>query len=205
MSETGRTILRKRIALTWLGAGLAIAALHGFSAPLQAAAASLPSTIRLEVDASEAARKIFHARLVIPCSPGSLTLLYPKWIPGEHGPTGPVTDLAGLRFSSGGRAVPWSRDLVDMYALRVDVPKGSSTLEAELDYLSPSETEGFSGSASATAQLAVLSWNQLLLYPKGQSPDELRYEASLRLPPGWKFATALGMVSRYCAGAPPQS
>ncbi len=32
----------------------------------------------------------------MPVEPGPLTLLYPKYLPGEHGPTGPIADLAGL-------------------------------------------------------------------------------------------------------------
>ena len=50
-------------------------------------------TITLAVDASDAPRKMIHAQLRIPAKPGTLTLYYPKWIPGEHGPTGPITDL----------------------------------------------------------------------------------------------------------------
>jgi hypothetical protein len=52
--------------------------------------------VTLSVDASDAPRKMFHAQLRIPATPGTLTLYYPKWIPGEHGPTGPITDLTGL-------------------------------------------------------------------------------------------------------------
>src|SRR5258707_7070383 len=75
-------------------------------------AASGP-TIALSVDASEAPRKIFHAQLRIPAQPGTLTLYYPKWIPGEHGPTGPITDLTGLKFTAGGKTLQWRRDLLD--------------------------------------------------------------------------------------------
>src|ERR1700688_1537536 len=69
-------------------------------------------TITLSVDASEAPRKMLHALLRIPAKPGSLTLYYPKWIPGEHGPTGPITDLTGLKFTAGGKRVEWGRELV---------------------------------------------------------------------------------------------
>ncbi len=55
------------------------------------------------MDATEAPRKIFHARMTIPAKPGTLTLYYPKWIPGEHGPTGPIQDLAGLKFTANGK------------------------------------------------------------------------------------------------------
>jgi len=147
--------------------------------------------VLLEVDAREAPRKIFHSKLTIPVAPGALTLAYPKWIPGEHGPTGPIADLAGLRFSAAGKAVPWKRDPVDLYLFHLDVPAGADTIEAHLDYLSPAETGQFSSGASATANLTVVSWNQLLLYPVERKPDEILFAATIRLPVGWKWATAL--------------
>ncbi len=150
--------------------------------------------VTLEVDAREAPRKIFHARLAIPAKPGPLTLLYPKWVPGEHGPTGPITDLAGLKLTAGEKPVPWRRDSVDMYAFHCDVPAGAESIEATLDYLSPAQSGGFSSGSSATANLALLSWNQLLLYPEGARPDELEYRARLRLPAGWKYATSLSVA-----------
>ncbi len=79
-----------------------IAALVSFSLP--AAAAARPIT--LAVDASEAPRHILHARMVIPARPGPLTLRYPKWIPGEHAPTGPIQLRAGC--VSGGGAETFS-------------------------------------------------------------------------------------------------
>src|SRR4029077_7772663 len=86
------------------------------AAPLQPSAASKTPPILVEVDASEAPRKLYHVRLVIPAAPGAITLYYPKWIPGTHGPTGPIADLAGLKLQAGGKAVPWKRDDIDMYA-----------------------------------------------------------------------------------------
>src|SRR2546426_12690345 len=66
-------------------------------------------TITLSVDLGDAPRKIFHARMRIPVEPGPLSLSYPKWIPGEHGPTGPLTDLAGRRITAGGDTPPRAR------------------------------------------------------------------------------------------------
>jgi predicted metalloprotease with PDZ domain len=149
----------------------------------------------LDVDAREAPRKIFHAKLTIPAAPGALTLAYPKWIPGEHGPTGPIADLVGLRFTAAGKPVPWKRDPVDMYRIQLLVPAGADAIEAQLDYLSPAETGQFSSGASATANLALVSWNQLLLYPAERKPDEILFAAALRLPQGWKWATALERAS----------
>lgn len=157
-------------------------------------AADPPITIL--VDATRAPMHIFHARLSMPAAPGPMVLLYPKWLPGEHGPTGPIGDVAGLKFSAAGKALAWRRDPADMYAFHVDVPAGASALEVELDFLSPADTEGFTSGASATAELAVVSWNQLLLYPGGKSAGDLRCAASLRLPKGWSFGTALPVAKR---------
>jgi predicted metalloprotease with PDZ domain len=146
--------------------------------------------VSIEVDAREAPRKLFHARLTIPARPGPMTLLYPKWVPGDHGPTGPITDLAGLRIQARGQALPWRRDPVDMYAFQVDVPAGADAIEVALDYLSPADSSG-SQDLGATANLALISWNSLLLYPKEGRADEIAYAPSLKLPAGWKYATSL--------------
>src|ERR1700691_6687009 len=149
-------------------------------------------TIALSVDATDAPRKMLHAQLHIPAKPGTLTLYYPKWIPGEHGPTGPITDLTGLKFSASGKTLAWRRDLIDGFTFHVEVPPGESEVVANLDYASPASDEpGYSSSVSATEKLYILSWNTLLLYPAGYAADQLRYSASLRLPAGRKFGTSL--------------
>ena len=154
-------------------------------------------TVKLSVDASEASRKIFHAKLEIPASPGTLTLYYPKWIPGEHGPTGPVQDLAGLKFTANGQTLPWRRDLLDGWTFHVEVPAGVTTVEASLDFISPAGPGGiYTGGASATDKMTVLNWNTLLLYPAGFTSDQLNYEATLRLPEGWKLGTPLPIASQ---------
>jgi hypothetical protein len=130
--------------------------------------------ITIALDATEAPRKILHARLTISAKPGPLTLYYPKWIPGEHGPTGPITDLAELKMTAAGKTVPWRRDDVDMYAFHLDVPAAQSALEVAPDFLLPAGTESFSSAASSTANLAVLSWNQVLLYPEGYGSGSMR-------------------------------
>jgi predicted metalloprotease with PDZ domain len=156
---------------------------------LSASAKAAPITLRL--DASEAARKIYRAELTIPANPGPFTLFYPKWIPGEHAPTGPITDLAGLKISVGGRTLDWKRDSVEMFAFHVTVPAGVSSVDVKLDFLSTPDAGGFSSAASATSELAIISWNQMVLYPQGKASDDLEVTAQLRLPPEWKFGTAL--------------
>jgi len=180
-----------RLACLWiilLGAGIAGAG---------AQPARGPRPIDLDVDASEAARRIFHARLVIPAAPGPLTLVYPKWIPGEHGPTGPVTDVAGLKMRAGGRDLPWRRDEVDMYAFHLEVPEGMKSVEVSFDLLSAAPASGkFSAGASASDKLAAISWNQVLLYPPGRASRDIQFRASLSVPAGWKIGTALPIASQ---------
>jgi predicted metalloprotease with PDZ domain len=152
--------------------------------------------ISIAVDATEAPRKIIHAKLRIPATAGTLTLYYPKWIPGEHAPDGPVIDLSGLKFSASGKSLKWRRDLLDGWTINVEVPPGQNEVLADLDYLEPATlVGGFSAGSSATDKLLVLSWNQVLLYPKGWKSDDITYSASLKIPDGWKYATSLPVSS----------
>ena len=150
-----------------------------------------PGTITLAVDASAATTKLFHAKLTIPVKPGENTLLYPKWIPGEHGPTGPVVDLTGLKFFANGQEIPWRRDDIEMYAIHVNAPADVTTLEATLDYTSPVAEGIYTGGPTASDKLAVVSWNTLLLYPAGYDVHDITYQASLKVPEGWQIGTAL--------------
>ncbi len=168
----------------------------GLSLSLVLGAQGPKAPITIALDATDAPRHILHAKLNIPAKAGPLTLLYPQWIPGEHGPTGPITDLVNLHIQANGKALTWRRDLVDMYAIHLDVPPDAKAVEVNLDFLSPIATGGFSAGSSVSEKLAVLSWNQVLLYPKGAQSDDIRYEASLKLPDGWAFGTALEEASR---------
>jgi predicted metalloprotease with PDZ domain len=152
--------------------------------------------IRISIDATHATQKILHAQLEIPALPGPLTLYYPKWMPADHSPDGPIANLAGLKFSSGGKPIAWRRDLVDMYTFHLDVPKGTAGVTVNLDFLLsvPGPTIDFAGSASA--KLLILMWNQVLLYPSGYPADKITFAPTLRLPEGWKFSTSLPISSK---------
>jgi predicted metalloprotease with PDZ domain len=176
-----------RVTVPWLGlAGLVLL-------PLAAVAADPPKDRPIEayLDATEAPRKLLHTRLVIPASPGPLTLYYPQWIHGEHSASGPITDLSGLRISAGGKPLAWRRDDVDLYAFHCTVPDGVDRVEVQLDYLGSTSKEGFSSSASMTERLAIINWHMVMLYPKGRPVREQQVRASVRLPAGWKLGTAL--------------
>lgn len=144
--------------------------------------------ISIQVDATEAPRRIFHARLTIPVSPGPLTLYYPKWIPGDHSPTGDIANLVGLKFESGGKTLLWRRDPVDMYAFHLQIPDATNIIVASLDYVVPSDSSNWTYS---TAHRLGLCWWSMLLYPSGFHSDDLTFRPSLKLPEGWQYATAL--------------
>jgi predicted metalloprotease with PDZ domain len=147
--------------------------------------------LSLSVDARDVGRKLLHAQESLPAVSGPMTVVYPKWVPGEHAPTGPITDLVGLKISTGGRVIPWQRDPVNMYAFHLDVPAGVQSVDVSFDFLLDTSTAGFSSAASATPHLAVIAWNQVVLYPEGAKTDDVQVQASLRLPSGWRYGTAL--------------
>lgn len=167
------------------------------------AAAPSGDPIRIEVDLTRAPLRRYHARLSIPVAPGPLVLRHPKWIPGEHSPSGPVGDLAGLSLRANDQPIEWQRDPLDPWSFRITIPPGARHLEIELDHLVPSAEGEFTAGPSASARLAILAWNTVLLYPSDARPDSTAVEASLRLPPDWQAATALrpesdrGALIRY--------
>ncbi|HEY6446054.1 MAG TPA: M61 family peptidase [Acidobacteriaceae bacterium] len=148
--------------------------------------------IKITADLTDAPRKIIHAHMTIPVAPGPLTLLYPKWIPGEHMADGPIDNLAGLFISGNGEPIRWVRDDVNMYAVHLTVPAGVSQLEVKDDFLATAPASGFSAGASTSANLALLSWNEVVLYPAEHKNDaDIEVQPSVVLPEGWKYGTAL--------------
>lgn len=143
---------------------------------------------RLRVDATDAPRNILHSTITIPVSAGAVTLVYPKWIPGNHRPTGPVQNLLGLHIKANGQELDWQRDLVDMYAFHLQVPAGVNQIEASYD------TVTYNGkNSAASSKVLDLLWNQVVLYPQGAASDDVKVAASVVLPEGWKFGTALAV------------
>ena len=148
-----------------------------------------PPAVTLSVDASDAPRRIFHVHESIPVASGPVTLAYPKWIPGEHGPTGPITDLVGLKVSAGGRPVEWKRVPTEMWSFTCEAPAGANALDVEFDYVAP-----LTAWTSASARLAVVNWWSVLLYPQGPRDNDTMFAATLKIPAGWKFASSLSVV-----------
>jgi predicted metalloprotease with PDZ domain len=166
-------------------------------APLTSVAAVTPpprdepyvGTVRLQVDATDLDHRIFRIREQLPVRPGPLTLLFPRFLPGTHGPFGQVDRLAGLEITAGGKPLAWRRDTVDPYAFQVDVPRGTSELSLAFQFLSALSRTG--GRIVVTQEMADVQWNSLLLYPAGHYNSAITFQASLTLPEGWKQASAL--------------
>jgi len=157
---------------------------------------SAQTPITLAVDLTDAPRKILHSQETMPVQPGPMTLVYPEWIPGEHGPTGPVVDQAGFIITTqSGERVKWERDPVEMYSYHITVPQGATELNIKMDFLATAGAEGFSAGASTSANLALLSWNELVVYPQGTKASDVMITPSLKVPEGWKFGTALESTS----------
>ena len=151
--------------------------------------ADYPGTLQLSVDATDISRRIYQVRERIPVQAGPLKLWYPQWIPGNHAPTGPINQFAGLVISGNGQRIPWRRDPLDVYAFELEVPAGVDMLEIEFQSLSPTADD--QGRVAMTTELMSVQWSRLLLYPAGHDARRIRFEPSLRLPAGWRLGTAL--------------
>jgi len=158
-----------------------------FATPALAGYANAP--INLAVSVSAPQQHVYRVTETIPVTPGPLTLYYPKWIPGEHGPNGPISSVAGLFFHAEGKTVDWQRDPIDMYTFHVDVPNGAHALTVNFDLLPASND------ISLTPRLMVLEWNEMALYPAGLPTAKIEVHPSLTLPAGWRYGTALVTTS----------
>ncbi|HEY7888307.1 MAG TPA: hypothetical protein VIC29_08795 [Steroidobacteraceae bacterium] len=152
-----------------------------------------PGTLQLAVDASNTAQGIFRVHEVIPVRGGKLTLLYPKWIPGNHSPTGPIDMIAGLTLHANGKRLEWQRDEYDVYAFRVDVPRDASRLDVDFEYLSG---RGPTQRTQMTDAMLSLEWNDVSLYPAGHYSRDITFAPSVTLPHGWQLGTALETLSQ---------
>jgi len=149
-----------------------------------------PGTIKLAVDATDIVRGIFRVHETIPLAhAGDVVLLFPKWLPGNHGPSGQIDKIAGLTVHTGAAKLAWTRDAVDVYAFHVAVPNGAKSIDVDFQYLSPVDKS--EGRIVMTGEMLNLQWDSTALYPAGYFSRDIVFAPSVKLPPGWKFATAL--------------
>lgn len=146
------------------------------------AASAQKAPIQIVADLTDAPRKLYHAEIDLPVTPGLVSLTTPEWIPGTHRPMGPVSDITGVVFTVDGKPIDWRRDDVDMYEFHLNIPKGATTLHAHLDCIV---------TARVSQKLAVLEWEKLLLYPAHTAVRDIPVQPSLKVPAGWGVGTAL--------------
>jgi len=149
-----------------------------------------PGTITLAVDATNLGQHIFDVTETVPVAgAGPMTLFFPEWLPGNHGPVGPIAQLAGIEITANGQKVEWTRDPLHPFALHLDIPTGATTLVIRFQHLSP--TTGDQGRITMTPEMLNIQWEKMLLYPAGHWSRNITMQASVKLPTGWKFGTAL--------------
>jgi len=153
-----------------------------------------PGTIAIHVDATDLAQRIFRVRETIPVQPGPLTLLLPQWLPGNHGPTGPIDKIAGIVFTAKGQRLVWKRDPLNVYAFHLDVPAGVREIAAEYQYLTPTDRE--QGRVVMTPNMLDLQWSAVVLYPAGHYASRIAYAPSVSYPHDWQAGTALDVAGR---------
>jgi predicted metalloprotease with PDZ domain len=184
------SFLQRRDLLVFGGAA-SVSSLLARRARAQAKPGQAAISGSLEVDAREGPRRILKARLRYPARPGAFSLVYPKWLPGQHAPTGHINDLVGLQISAGGKRIGWRRDDEDMYQFHCELPAGTRDVTIELDYVTGAGGRASASPSTATAQLMVVEWGDVLVYPAGADPRTLQLAASVRLPADWSHACAL--------------
>jgi predicted metalloprotease with PDZ domain len=174
--------LRMALSIWVLAAGL-----------VEPARADAGPALKIEVDARDLPRRLLHTRMQVPCKPGKLWLWFPKWVPGTHGPNGPVENVGGLRLqASPGNPLAWRRDDIEPYRVECDVPAGTATITVQLDTICNEPSREAGGFLSyGNSAVGIINLGTCLLYPEGPSCDDIQAQLTLRLPNNWKFATAL--------------
>lgn len=153
-----------------------------------------PGTLVLKVDASDTVQNIFRVKESIPAKPGKMTLLYPQWVPANHGPSSPINQFAGLKISANGKPVTWHRDNVNVFAFHVEVPAGTRTLDLEYQFLSP--TEANQGRTTMTPEILGIQWHAVTMYPAGYYTRRIPIQATVTVPQGWQYGSALELDER---------
>ncbi|MFN3553769.1 MAG: M61 family metallopeptidase [Novosphingobium meiothermophilum] len=154
-----------------------------------------PGTMTLDIDASDITRRAYRVTQTIPVAAGAkeLILLFPQWLPGNHGPRGPLAELVGVQFFVDGKPVEWKRDRVEVYAFHVKLPAGAKEVVARFIHTSPLDSR--EGRVTMTPEMLNLQWEKMSLYPAGHYVRRIRVKPSVTLPEGWTPATALDGMS----------
>lgn len=148
---------------------------------------TLAPSMTLAVDETQAARRIAFVHEEIRVRPGHLALAYPRWIPGEHGPTGPIQQFAVLRVRSGNTTLPWARDPEDIDTIHIDIPPKTDRIIIDFDTLMEN---------TISDHQLLEAWNTVVLYPRGIDKRQLMIEPSILMPANWHQSSSLRVTSQ---------
>ena len=171
-----------------------LAASHAAPAPQDV---PYPGAMSVAVDATDLDHRLFTIHETLDVVPGPLTLLFPRWLPGDHGPYGKPGRLAGLAIRANGQRLEWQRDPLDPQAFLVTVPSGVQRLDIAFQHVNP--LDGSSDDLTMSRTLIRVQWESDVLYPAGYWSSRIPVDASLRLPAGWQAATSLRDASGQLA------
>jgi len=151
--------------------------------------------IQLDVDLTNVRNRVAHVHetIPVPAKTKELVLLYPQWIPGAHSPIGTISRIAGIVIDVDGKRVQWIRDQINVYAFHVPLAAGAKSVDLQFDYLSPIKSA--EGRIEWSDAIVDLAWNEVVMYPAGFFSRDIPFEVTIKLPPGWKYATALETAS----------
>jgi len=143
--------------------------------------------VALTVRLPNPGQQLLYVHEAMPVRPGPLTLYYPKYIPGDHAPDGPIGTMMGLEITAGGQRIAWLRDAVDMFTFHLTVPVGVDRIDIHFQ---------FPARDRITPNLMGLEWNEVALYQAGYPTRLEIYQPTLVIPASWRYATALTTQER---------
>lgn len=164
--------------------------------------------VRIDIDATDLPRLLLYGVVTIPITDsmrnesGEIALWYPKWIPGTHGPGGPVQNIAGVivRDNHGNR-VDWKRDPGEVYRILAKPGDGATSLVVEMRYITNQSSANSHGLDTFGSELiGFISANTVVLYPESVKAPEMKVQATLTLPEEWKAASALRLADDQPGG-----
>ncbi|MEJ2407819.1 MAG: peptidase M61 [Novosphingobium sp.] len=159
--------------------------------------APYPGTVALTIDARDTEHGIYRVTEQFPVAPGTgtLTLLQPGWLPGNHSETGPYALLADVHFYADGKEIPWVRDTVAVNAFHLSLPAGTRQVTAKFLHTSPVRSS--EGRITMTQEMLNLQWEKMSLYPAGHYVRDIQVKPTVTFPKDWTVYTALdGMAQQ---------
>ncbi|MCA9310875.1 MAG: hypothetical protein KDA21_06695 [Phycisphaerales bacterium] len=177
--------------------GLFARLLLGLAIGCVPASASSPERMTLHVDATDLPRNLVHAEASFPVSPGLVELRYVTWVPGNHGPSGPIRNIAGFEVRDNtGRRLAWDRDPTQVDRITVNVPESATGLTVSTTYIAGQPTTNSRSSDTyGRRDFGGLNWNTLIFYPVGTPHTRLMVDPSVTVPADWYPATNLDFTA----------